>query len=353
MSQKHREPARQAAVGEAAERAGSPGRQLLRKVESLAYWLVGAPLLAYLPASLAYRVACWRGDWTSSSWPEKRSEMMGNLRQVLGNELTLNEAERLTRDLFRFRSCEVVDVMRLRGRARSLARLVEIRGREHLQVALAGGKGAILCTAHYGSHQSAFSVLHASGIPLTTMGRWDWKYDTGVSSVERRFWNLVFARRVLRHRQRPNIEPWPGRVQVAVQTAAVLRANEVVTISSDAAPLRAERAGVVEMPFLGSQARLMPGVITLARLTGAPVLMAFVHRSPDYRHQVLEISPPVPIDGETKTAFGRCAAEMEAAIKTSPAHWNFWFEAEVLARLGVLPAAPIETAGVSREAAGG
>jgi KDO2-lipid IV(A) lauroyltransferase len=270
--------------------------------------------------------------------------MMGNLRQVLGNELTLNEAERLTRDLFRFRSCEVVDVMRLRGRARSLARLVEIRGREHLQAALAGGKGAILCTAHYGSHQSAFSVLHASGIPLTTMGRWDWKYDTGVSSVERRFWNLVFARRVLRHRQRPNIEPWPGRVQVAVQTAAVLRANEVVTISSDAAQLRAERAGVVEMPFLGSQARLMPGVITLAKLTGAPVLMTFMHRSPDYRHQVLEISPPVPLDGDTKTAFGHCAAAIEAAIKTSPAHWNLWFEEDVLARLGMLPdASPIRT----------
>jgi lauroyl/myristoyl acyltransferase len=30
-------------------------------------------------------------------------------------------------------------------------------------------------------------------------------------------------------------------------------------------------------------------VVTLARLTGAPVLMAFARRSPDYRHQVLEI----------------------------------------------------------------
>jgi lauroyl/myristoyl acyltransferase len=341
-------------VGEAAKGADSPRRQLLRKAESLAYWLVGAPLVASLPANLAYRVACWRGDWTSRSWPEKRSEMMDGLRQVLGDELTLAEAERLTQALFRFRSCEVIDVMRLRGRARSLARLVEVRGREHLQAALAGGKGAILCTAHYGSHQSAFSVLHASGIPLTTMGRWDWKYDTGVSSVERRFWNLVLARRVLRHRQRPNIEPWPGRVQVAAQAAAALRANEVVTIASDAAPLHAERARAIDMPFLGRQARLMPGVITLAKLTGAPVLMAFVHRSPDYQHQVLEISPPVPMDGETKTAFGRCAAAIDAAIRTSPAHWNFWFEGEVLARLGVLPAAPpIGTAAVSRQPAGG
>jgi lauroyl/myristoyl acyltransferase len=341
-------------VGEAAEKAGSPRRQLLRKVESLAYWLVVAPLVACLPARLAYRVACWRGDWTCRSWPEKRSEIIGDLRQVLGDELTLEAAERLTRDLFRFRSCEVIDVMRLRGRGRPMGRLVEIRGREHLQAALAGGKGAIVCTPHFGSHLSAFAVLHASGIPVTTMGRWDWKYDTGVSSAEGRFWNLVLARRVLRHRQRPNIEPWPGRIQVAAQAAAVLRANEVVTISSDAAPLDAERARAIEMPFLGRQARLLPGVVTLARLTGAPVLMAFMYRSADYHHQVLEISPPVPMDGEMKTAFGRCAAAMDGAIRTSPAHWNFWFEPDVLARLGLLPAAPpIGAAAVSPQPAAG
>ena len=97
----------------------------------------------------------------------------------------------------------------------------------------------------------------------------------GVSSAERRFWDLVYARPVLRHRQRPNIEPWPGRLQVAALAAAALRANEVVTISIDAPPLDSDRARAVEVPFLGRQARLLPGVVTLAQLTGAPVLMGF------------------------------------------------------------------------------
>jgi KDO2-lipid IV(A) lauroyltransferase len=318
---------------------------LLTRAEGLAYWVAVAPLAARLPAWLAYRVACWRGDLTRRLWPQKRAEIVRDVRRVLGDEVSEEAAEDLARELFRFRSCDIMDVMRLHGSARSLTRLVEIRGREHLDAALAAGKGALLCTGHIGSHQSAFSVVNASGYPLTTMGRWDWKYDTSISPVERRFWNFVLARRVLRYRTRPNIEPWPGRIQVAVQTAAALRANEFVTICSDAAPLRAERAGIVEMPFLGRQARLMPGVITLAKLTGAPVLMAFVHRTPDYRHQVLEISPPVPMDGDTNTAFARCAAAIEAAIKAHPAHWNFWFEEDVLARLGVLrEAAPIEAA---------
>jgi lauroyl/myristoyl acyltransferase len=319
----------------------------LRKAEDLGYWLA-APLVARLPASLAYRIACWHGDLSSRHRAGKHSEITRNLRTVLGDELDPEEAERLARDAFRFLSCQVIDVMRLRGRGRSLGRLVEIRGREHLEAALAGGKGAILCSAHFGSHLSAFSVLHASGFPLTTIGRWHWNYKSGMSSAERRFRDLAYARRVLRHRQRPNIEPWPGRVQVAVQAAAALGANEVVTISSDVPPVDADRPRAVEVSLLGRQAKLLPGVVTLARLTGAPVLMAFVYRSADYRHQMLEISPPVPMDGDTATAFGRCVAAMDNAIRKSPAHWSYWFQTKDLARLGLLQAdPPAGTAAVS------
>jgi lauroyl/myristoyl acyltransferase len=327
--------------------AGPAARRLLSNAESFAYWLAVAPLAACLPASLAYRVACWHGDWISRRWAGKRSEIVANMRRVLGDELSPDEAERLARDAFRYMSCEVIDVMRLRGRARSLERLVEIRGREHLDAALAGGKGAILCSAHFGSHTSAFSLLHTSGSPLTSIGRWHWNFTPGVPSAERRFWDLVYARRLLRHRQRPNIEPFPGRVQAAAQAALALRANEVVAICSDAEPQDGDRTAI-EVPFFGRQATLLPGVVTLSRLTGAPVLMAFVYRSADYRHQVLEISPPVPMQGDAATAFGRCVAAIEAAIRKNPAHWFYWFQTDDLATLGLLPAAPRNEVSLNR-----
>jgi lauroyl/myristoyl acyltransferase len=319
-------------VGKAAAKV----KRLLRSAEAIAYWLAVAPLLALLPASLAYRAACWRADWIFHSWPEKHREVLRSLHQVLREELSSAEAERVARDIFRIRSCEVIDVMRLRGRARSLEKLIEIRGREHLDAALAGGKGAILCSAHLGSYDCAFSLLHTNGVPVTSIGRWWWNYPPSGSSVERRIWDFVFARRVLRHRQRPNIEPWPGRVQVAIQAAATLRGNEVVAICSEAPPLDAELDRTIEVPFLGRQARFLPGVVPLARLTGAPVLMACAHRSADYRHQVLEISPPVPMEGETAAAFARCVAAMDAAIRAHLAEWDFWFEPDDLARLGLL-----------------
>ena len=118
----------------------------------------------------------------------------------------------------------------------------------------------------------------------------------------------------------------------------MLRANEVLTISIDAPPLQKDLDRTVQVPFLGRQARLLPGAVTLARLTGAPLLMSFMYRTADYRHQVLEISAPVqcPEDEDTATAFARCAAEVSAAIRRSPAHWVYWASNGDLANLGLL-----------------
>jgi len=342
-----------ASVAETVPAAGRRSRRpwsipvpgVLRAVEAVAFWLVTAPFLALLPAGIGYRAACWRGDWTFRSDPGKRDEITGNLRLVLGGELSEQEAERMTREVFRHRNCWIIDVLRMRGKGRSLAKLVEIRGREHLDAALAGGQGAILCSSHQGSFHSSFSLIHASGYPVTSIGRWWWEFPPGgTSAAVRRMWELVYGRRVDRHRHRPNIAPWPGRWQVAVQAANVLRNNEVLTICCDPPPLAAEQPRAVEVPFLGGTGRFVPGVVMLARATGAPVLMISIRRLPDYRHQVLEISPPVPMDGETTAAFRRCAAAAEAVIRAHPAEWDIWYNLEDLVRMGLVPNTPQQAA---------
>ena len=310
-------------------------RRLLRTLKRAAYLAVVAPAMGRLPAALGYRLACWRGDWHFRCQAGKRTAMARNLRLVLGDELSPAAAQQVTREWFRLGSCAAVDVMRLRRGTRPLRRLVEIRGREHLTAALAAGKGAIVCTGHFRS-VSSFSVLHASGFPVTSIGRERYKYDTSISSAERWLWERYW-RPMRRYRQRPNIQPWPGRPQVAALAAAALRANEVVTITIDAPPLEGDRARAVEVPFLGRQARLLPGAVTLAQITGAPLLMGIAHRAADYRHQVLEISAPVPVDGDIETVFERCAAEVSAAIRRSPASWQFWPETGDLVAMGLIP----------------
>jgi lauroyl/myristoyl acyltransferase len=310
--------------------------QLLRSIEGVAYWGAAAPVLALLPAAIGYRIACWRGDLLFRRQSAKRTELARNLRHVLGDQLSPAALRQVTQDWFRLASCEAIDLMRLRRRARSLRRLVDVHGLEHLEAALADGKGAILCSAHFGSFDSAFSMLGASGYPVTTVGRWQHNYTPGLSAAERRFWDLVYARPLRRHRKRPNIEPWHGRFDVAARAAAVLRANEVLAITIDVPPLDSDKGRVAEVPFLGRQARLLPGVVTLAQLTGAPVVMGFLYRAADYHHQVLEISAPLPVDADQAAVFRRCAASVSAAISGSPAHWRYWASAADLADLGLL-----------------
>jgi lauroyl/myristoyl acyltransferase len=311
-------------------------QRLLRTVEGVSYWAVAAPILARLPAAIGYRIACWRGDWLWRQQDAKRTELARNLEQVLGNELSPAATQQVSQDWFRLASCEAVDIKRLRHGARALRRLVDIRGREHLEAAMAAGNGAIICSAHFGSFDSAFSMLGATGYPVTTIGRWQHNYSLNLPSAERQFWDLVYARPLRHHRKRPNIEPWPGRFDVAARAAAVLRANEVLTMTIDAPPLPSDQGRVAEVPFLGHRASFLPGVVTLAQLTGAPVMMGFLYRSSDYRHQVLEISPPLRVEADSAAAFERCAAAVSAAIARSPAHWRYWASAADLADLGLV-----------------
>jgi KDO2-lipid IV(A) lauroyltransferase len=301
--------------------------------------LAVAPLAALLPARLAYWVACRRGDWSFRHWPEGSAIIQRNLLQVLGETLSPAEAERLAREYSRVSSCEIIDIMRLRNRTRPLRKLVEFRGREHLEAAMAGGKGVILCSAHFGSYASAFSLIHASGVPVTSIGRWWWNYDPNASPAVKRFWDFAHARPLLRYRQGPNIEPWTGRLASGVQAVRTLRRNEAVTILPDAPPLASDESRVVKVPFLGREATFLPGVVHLARSSGAPVLMVSVKRSADYRHQVIEISPPLSMEGEPQEALARCAAAMEATIRTNPAQWHHWDDADFLADLGLIPRA--------------
>jgi hypothetical protein len=112
----------------------------------------------------------------------------------------------------------------------------------------------------------------------------------------------------------------------------------MVTIAIDVSPLDCDKARAVGVPFLGRQVELLPGVVALAQHTGAPVLMSFVYRSADYRHQVLEISAPVPVAGDPAAAFERCVAGVSAAIRRAPSHWAYWASTDDLVQVGLIPA---------------
>lgn len=310
---------------------------LLCELEHALYRLVIAPLVAFLPAPLAYRIACLRGDWRYRIDAHTRGVTIRNLAEVLGEHVSAQQREQVAVDYFRLRACEIVDLMRLRGSGRALARLMDIRGLEHLERALAAGHGAVLCTTHAGQFAGAYSLIGASGFPVTAVGNWPDTDDPSMSWLARILARFFYVG-PLEHHRRPNIQPGRSGAMSAIQIAAVLRANEVIVVPIDAPimdPCQLPRAAWVD--FFGRQVRLLPGTVQVAKRTGAQVLTMVVERSDDWQHQVAHISPPIDIDGDPLAVFRSCMADLEAPLHRRPAEWAQWESRQVLTNLGLVP----------------
>ena len=322
--------------------ARSPQRQNRLRLEWIAfqcedvfYRMVIVPLVAFLPAHLAYGVACLHGQWRYRLDRGTRQQIISNLAGIFGDQLSRSERARVARDFFCQKSCQAIDGMRLAGKGRTLARLVDIRGLEHLEAALAAGKGAVICDAHFGSIYSCASLLGTRGVPITAVG--NTRSNPIMSLIERLpFWRESLEKRAPRHLRRPNIEPRRGQVEAAIRMAEILRANEVICIAIDVPVAPEDRAHAIPVDFLGRQILLLPGGVSIAQLTGSPVLVAVARRSADWQHQVLELSP-VPLDGDIETAFKRCVAMVEAPIRQNLSHWDGCVNTQALVELGLLP----------------
>ena len=306
--------------------------------------------LAFLPAPLAYGIAVLRGNLRYRFDKSSREVITFALTHILGNQLSPEVRSRVVRDFFRLRSCEAVDARRLAGKGRALARLVETRGLEYIEAALSAGKGAILCSAHFGSLRSCFSLLGSLGFPISLIATWSYEDDRNFSPIGRWLRRSLRNWPVVPHLHRPNIRRRKGSFGVAAQAAILLRQNELVGAALDWADFGdpdapADRARPVMVDFLNGQSQLLgTGIITIAQLTGAPVLLMFMRRLADWRHQVLEILPPISLEGDSVTVYRRCLTVVENAIRRDPAHWLGWIWAN---KLGLLPMEDLRSRAIS------
>jgi lauroyl/myristoyl acyltransferase len=177
-------------------------------------------------------------------------------------------------------------------------------------------------------------LIGAYGFPVTDVGNSN--PNPIMSLLERLFQRSSIEKQRPRHFRRPNIEPRKGQVEAAIRMAEILRSNEVITIAIDVPVSHQDRTHAVPVDFLGRQVLLLPGSVSIARHTGSPVMVVVALRSPDWRHQVVEISPPVSLDGDTETAFKRCVAMVEAPIRQNLAHWDGCLNTQALVDLGLL-----------------
>jgi Kdo2-lipid IVA lauroyltransferase/acyltransferase len=155
-----------------------------------------------------------------------------------------------------------------------LAGLANVRGLEHVEAALAAGRGAIMLTGH-------FTTLDLGGRFLTQRAP--------VSAMYRPHPNPLFEEIMRRGRERSAKQAFSKHDVRAMIRG--LRTNHLIWYAPDQAHKRGKYSAVV--PFFGVPAPTNTATSVFARLGDAPVVPFFPMRLPGTAGYRLDILPPL------------------------------------------------------------
>lgn len=185
------------------------------------------------------------------------------------------------------------------GSARRLETLGRIIGREHLDAALARGKGVILLQGHFLTTDIAGQILGMQ-VPFTAT------YAPPKNPVARALTEHVRGRFIVRQIHH-------------TQVRAIVRAlanNEVVWHGPDQS---ARRGGGVRARFFGQPAQTNTATAKLARISGAAVVPYHPVRLPDGRFELRIESPLEGFPGrDLESATQRVNDTIEAHVRAAP-----------------------------------
>jgi phosphatidylinositol dimannoside acyltransferase len=204
-------------------------------------------------------------------------------------------------------------------------RYLRLEGREHLDAALAGGKGAVLLHPHMGAAQMPLAVLGVLGypvnqiggggvdVPLSPTGKWaEGMRHSLEDHIQARIWDGTgFLRPVLR----------------------ALGDNEIVLTAMDGTGGGREMGRRLNRTVLDQPMNLPVGGLYLALRSEAPLLPLVTYAAQDDRSLfVSEIGPPLALDREGRlrdaleSGVDHVAALLDGHLRAHAGDWHFWDE---------------------------
>ncbi len=282
----------------------------LPRLASLERWLIpfldlGSAIVNALPVWFGYALADVGG--LTSYWvlPRKRQAARTNFSVALDRPPASPPVGRIVRKSFRTYSRMVVDVLRLRTMPiERLKSWIELHGLEHLDAALARGKGVILVTPHVGNWEPASNVV--------AMFSYDVLAVVGSGLV---------SRAVSQSRQRAGMTV-VEHTRAARPAMRALRQNSVVILVADL--VKDYRAAPVRL--FGRDAHIAAGPAHLAVRTGAALVPVVSIRQAD-NTSIIRCEPPLYVDqhadtvAESNRLSQAIAAYFERTIVAHPEQW--------------------------------
>lgn len=271
-------------------------------------------LATWLTRVLPIRSQRWLADgFAAIAWrilPAMHGRVRANVRTVLGPEAEQAEVERVAREQWRNYLRYMRDFAALPHEGAEAMSLIydAADGWEHVEQALARGRGMVLVSVHFGNWDLAAGAV-AQLHPVNAIA------DTFSSARVDRAINL--RREALGLRIIP--------IEKAVKrTMSAFKRNEIVAFLVDK-PLPGDDG--VEVEFFGQPTRIPAGAAFFAARVGAPLLMGFAWRTPDGSFTG-HILPPIEVSPDVRVTTQRMMSQAEEQIRAHPEHWymfrNMW-----------------------------
>jgi KDO2-lipid IV(A) lauroyltransferase len=267
-----------------------------------------------VPPGVAYGAARLAGSLGFVVARQRRRALLSNMRWLQPSLAPAARVARARKTLVNFFQA-AADLFRLPSLSRSeLDRLVALRGREHLQSAMAHGKGAIVVTSHLGPYELGAAVLAVQGHqayamaedfdPETNKALAQYRQATGLTLVSRNF-GLRSMYRLL-----------------AQGNLLFLVGDRVVGPGTEG----------IEVEFGAGRRRVPSGPAALAIATGAPIVVGHITRTRQRipRYEILlepPILPPPRAPNATRELTVRVGARLAATVTAHPDQW-FVFQPE-------------------------
>ena len=263
---------------------------------------------ARLPAPVALALGRRLGDLTALALPRRRRVALANVAQAFP-ELSVTERRRVARRGWQHLGMTVIELARLLGRPlQATLGEMTLDGLEHLQIAMAEHRGALMLSAHLGNWEYLSAAAHLTGYPLSIV----------VRPLDSPALDAVAAR--MRLKTGVELIDKRGALRPVLEA---LRRRRMVGVLLDQNAARRES---VFVPFFGHIASTSRSLALLSIRTGAPIVPIFTAREAPGRHRVI-IEPPLPRPtvNDPEQAIvemtARCNQAIEAAIRKTPEQW--------------------------------
>lgn len=273
-------------------------------------WRIGARMAQRLPSGPLYAFAVLLGELGYVAWTAKRRIAKHNFAIVLGRPSTDREVARVARRSFRNFAKYVVEIMRFPVLSvLDFERLVTIEGWEHLRNALALGKGVIFVSIHFGNFELGGARI-SDEIPLNVIAD---------ELENERLMDILVGNRA--HKNITLLTPDGA----AKKVLHALRRNEMVGLMMDLGP-RAHAFDTVKAEFFGAETSFPSVAASLARVSGAPIVVSACVRREDNTFTGIAL-PPIFVERtkqaaeDVQRATQSIAHGLESFVTRWPDQW--------------------------------